>query len=136
MELCEDIGELPHFNPDIEPEECLPPIVGSFRGTINTADALIFSVPEYAHGLPGAFKNALDWLVGDMEFAGMPVAIWGPTRRGEFAAAQLREVLKTMSAIIIEDACFALALPGEAHRVDAAIAMALEALAQIQRVRL
>ena len=36
---------------------------------------MVISTPEYAHGLPGVFKNALDWLVSDPAFAGKPV-VW------------------------------------------------------------
>src|ERR1700750_2823244 len=56
------LGDLPLFNPDLE---TLPPdAVQSFRSAVGHADALFIASPEYAHGISGAMKNALDWLVG------------------------------------------------------------------------
>lgn len=58
------IAVLPHFNPDDDTfdQSTLPEVVTRFRRLIGDADALLLSTPEYAHGLPGSFKNALDWL--------------------------------------------------------------------------
>jgi Predicted flavoprotein len=63
------LGSLPHFNPDLDAEGSVPPAeVGQLRTQIGEADALIISTPEYAHGVPGSLKNALDWLVSSFEF--------------------------------------------------------------------
>ena len=51
---------------------------------------MLLSSPEYAHGIPGAFKNALDWLVGSVEFPGTPVALLSPSPWSVHAPAQLR----------------------------------------------
>ncbi|MGB3755279.1 MAG: NADPH-dependent FMN reductase [Rivularia sp. (in: cyanobacteria)] len=61
MELYHGLSDFPHFNPDIEPTE--PLSVKNLRLQIKWADGLIVSSPEYAHGIPGVLKNALDWLV-------------------------------------------------------------------------
>ncbi len=58
LRLAHGIGELPHFNPDLEP--ALPATVIAWREQIDWADALVISSPEYAHGTPGSLKNALD----------------------------------------------------------------------------
>ncbi len=58
------LGDLPLFNPD-DDEEPLDPAVADLRAEIRAADALMVSTPEYAGALPGAFKNLLDWTVGD-----------------------------------------------------------------------
>src|ERR1700755_805249 len=47
--------------------EPLPEAVARLRAAIHDADALLFCTPEYAGALPGAFKNLLDWTVGDAE---------------------------------------------------------------------
>ncbi len=60
--LFEGIAELPHFNPDLESEH--PPKVIEFQQLLKTSSAVIISSPEYAHGVPGSLKNALDWVVG------------------------------------------------------------------------
>ena len=60
--LYRGLGDLPHFNPDLEAAE--PPSVTEFREQVRISDGLLISSPEYAHGVPGVLKNALDWLVG------------------------------------------------------------------------
>ena len=62
--LYEGMADLPAFNPDLDGDP--PPLtVVDLRQAIREADALLFSTPEYAGGLPGSFKNLLDWTVGD-----------------------------------------------------------------------
>jgi DNA polymerase V len=102
-------------------------------------DALILSSPEYAGGIPGAFKNALDWLVGEPRFYQKPVAIFAASERSIGAADALRLVLKTMSADVVEGACISLPLTGQTRTPEAilddpslkqAIVVALDTLAQ------
>jgi len=109
IELFEGIGDLPHFNPDLE-SEALPPVVNAFRRRIGEADGLLISCPEYARGIPGSFKNALDWLVGSLDFPGKPVALFNASPRASDAQAALRLVLATMSARLIEEADLTLPL--------------------------
>ena len=54
----DDLGSLPHFNPDNEASP--PAIVVRFRSQVADAEALLIASPEYAHGVTGAMKNALD----------------------------------------------------------------------------
>ncbi len=103
------VGSLPHFNPDTDTEP-LPAEVSSLRSLVAHADVLVLSTPEYVHALPGAFKNALDWLVSDPTFAGKPVAILHVARGSSWALDSLREVLATMSARVIEAAVVPLPL--------------------------
>jgi NAD(P)H-dependent FMN reductase len=78
----------------------------------------LISSPEYAHGVPGVLKNALDWLVGSLEFPGTPVALINTAPRAVHAQAQLREILTTMSARLVESASITLDLAGRS--LDAA----------------
>jgi NAD(P)H-dependent FMN reductase len=118
------IAVLPHFNPDDDTFDynAVPKVVAEFRTLIGDADALLLSTPEYAHGLPGSFKNALDWLVGSIEFPGKPVAMISPSARSTYAQAQLREILKTMSARIVESASVVIPLPRREMMVDEIVA--------------
>ncbi len=109
VEHFDRLGSLPHFNPDTDFEP-LPAEVSSLRSLVAHADVLVISTPEYVHGLPGSFKNALDWLVSDPAFAGKPVAILHASRGSSWALDSLREVLATMSARIIEAAVVPLPL--------------------------
>jgi len=105
------VGELPHFNPDVE-ATALPATVAVFRDEITRVDGLLISSPEYARGIPGALKNALDWLVGHPPFAGKPIGLFNASPRSVHATAQLLEVLTTMSAFIVREAIITLPLLG------------------------
>jgi chromate reductase, NAD(P)H dehydrogenase (quinone) len=124
VERYPSVGALPHFNPDDDsPDDGrLPTVVAEFRSRVGQSDALLISTPEYAHGLPGAFKNALDWLVGSTEFPGKPVAVISPSARSVHAQAQLREVLTTMSARRVERASVIVPLPSRDMDVEAIVA--------------
>src|SRR5438445_1055294 len=94
------IADLPHFNPDLD--EGLPPdVVAKFRAEVAGADALMISSPEYAHGVPGTLKNALDWLVGGVEINGKPVGLVSASARALHARASLQETLTVMGAKVI-----------------------------------
>lgn len=101
--LYESIGALPHFNYDVE-MRVLPDIVAQLRQQVAAADGLVIACPEYAHGIPGSFKNALDWLVGMPGFPGKPVMLINTSPRASHAQAALREVLATMSARLVPEA--------------------------------
>ena len=102
------IGTLPHFSPDLDDDGLLPEAPAALRETVAMADGLLIACPEYMHCLPGSFKNALDWMVGCQKFPGKPVALFQATSRHEYVPAMLRDVLKTMSADVVEEACFTL----------------------------
>jgi NAD(P)H-dependent FMN reductase len=104
------LGDLPLFNPDYE--DCPPNIVTDFRSEVAGADALLFASPEYAHGVTGAIKNALDWLVSFEPFAGQLVAVLNTSARAHHADTALRETLKTMAAVIVESASITIPLLG------------------------
>jgi chromate reductase, NAD(P)H dehydrogenase (quinone) len=98
--LYDGLGQLPHFNPDLDGDG-VAPAVTDFRRRVQQADGVIFSVPEYAHGVPGTLKNALDWLVGSGEFVDKPVALFNASSRGAYAQAQLTETLTVMTARVL-----------------------------------
>jgi chromate reductase, NAD(P)H dehydrogenase (quinone) len=109
-----ELAELPPFNPDDDVEERpKPEPVERLRALIGASDALIIAAPEYAHGVPGALKNALDWLVASETFAGKPVALVNASPRAFHAQASLRETLATMAARIVPEAFAELSLGGK-----------------------
>jgi NAD(P)H-dependent FMN reductase len=67
------VRTLPLFDPDLESQP--PESVQRFREACDGADAVLLAVPEYAFGIPGAFKNALDWTVGSVALNYKPVAV-------------------------------------------------------------
>ncbi len=113
VELYNDLGNLPLFNPDIEATD--PPYVASLRSQLLAADAVLIASPEYAHGITGAMKNALDWMVGCEAFVNKPVALLNASPRAVHAQASLKEIITVMSALIIEEASITLPLSGNSR---------------------
>jgi chromate reductase, NAD(P)H dehydrogenase (quinone) len=131
------MGTLPLFNPDLEADP--PRSVREFRTLVGDARALILASPEYAHGISGVLKNALDWLVSFEGFIGKPVMLVNTSPRAHHADDALREVLQTMSADIRTEASIILPLLGACVTEDAMVSSpevasrirgALEALAR------
>lgn len=118
VDLFDGLGELPFFNSDLETAEHLPKAVSAFRQMIGAADGLLISSPEYARGVSGVMKNALDWLVGSSEFPGKPVALINTSPRAIHALAALTLTLETMSANMIREASITLPLLGTAHGAE------------------
>ncbi|MFZ2159022.1 MAG: NADPH-dependent FMN reductase [Bradyrhizobium sp.] len=117
IEVYEGIGQLPFFNPDLDGER-LPRQIADFRNIIGTADGLLISSPEYARGVAGVTKNALDWLVGSFEFPNKPVALINTSPRATHAQAALTITLETMSARLVKDASITLPLLGTVNDAD------------------
>ena len=105
-----ELGTLPPFNPDLDPQHL--PSVQALAHLVGGADGLLFACPEYAHGVPGVLKNALDWLVAGEEFVHKPVALWNASPRAAHAQAALAEIVSTMSGRIVSEACIAVPLLG------------------------
>jgi NAD(P)H-dependent FMN reductase len=110
------LGELPLFNPDIEFPH--PPPVADLKASINTADVVLIASPEYAHGVTGVIKNALDWMVGNESFVQKPVALLNASPRATHAHAALLETVTMMSARVIESACITIPLLGSGMTED------------------
>lgn len=112
---------LPHFNPDDDGETVAAEVARLRRSTAQSA-AIVISTPEYAHALPGSFKNLLDWLVSDPCFAGKPTVILSAFRGTTWATDSLREVLRTMSAEILEAESVSLVLGSNSITADQILA--------------
>ena len=108
--LYEGLGDLPLFNPDRENPPPLP--VAALRAAVEGADGLLICSPEYARGISAVLKNALEWLVSGHEFPDKPVAVINASQRSTEADGQLRLVLRTMSARLIEQASITLPMLG------------------------
>ena len=103
--LFDRLGDLPLFNPDLD-RDPLPEPVEYLRGVLGAADAVLFSTPEYAGSLPGAFKNLLDWTVGG-GLHGKPAGWINPSSHGgsDGTYETLRVVLGFVGAEIVEASC-------------------------------
>lgn len=93
------IDTLPHFNPDLDndnPGETF----NHFRSLVQQADAVIICTPEYAFGVPGVLKNALDWTVFSGSFNTKPTAVITASSVGNNAHASLLLTFKALGAVI------------------------------------
>jgi NAD(P)H-dependent FMN reductase len=75
---------IPLYDGDIEANEGIPQPVVTLKNEIVAADGVLLVTPEYNNGIPGVFKNAIDWLSrppADTRriFADKPFALIGAT---------------------------------------------------------
>jgi len=101
--LYDGLGNLPHFNPELD-KEPFPLAVADFRSQLNSSAGVVISSPEYAHGIPGVLKNALDWLVASGDLYEKPVALFNTSPRSSYAQASLAETLTVMMARLVPEA--------------------------------
>lgn len=95
-----DLEKVPAFRPDLA--EDAPSVVAAFREALSGADGLLLSAPEYAGGLSGVAKNALDWLVGSATIYHLPVVVFSAgTTGGKFAIEQLVRTLSWQGALVV-----------------------------------
>lgn len=139
VEIWRGLDGLPFFNPDLDVEPA-PPAVAAWRAAVEACDALVISSPEYAHGVAGAMKNALDWLVSHPGLHETPVAVINATPPGEYNQAHMRDNLSVMFTTLVEDAFVEVNLRGRPETPDqiaadpalsAPLRRALEALAAL-----
>lgn len=112
INLYQNLADLPYFNPDLD-GAVAPSAVADFRRQLQISDAILISSPEYAHGVPGVLKNALDWIVSSGETVNKPVGLINASPRAVHAQASLTEILKTMMADIVPAASITLPLSGK-----------------------
>ena len=101
--LFDGVRDLPHFNPDLE-AAAVPESVARWRRALADSDAVLIACPEYGFSLPGALKNAIDWVIGSGELEGKVVAITaavpGPAR-GRRGLKALGDTLSAVRATIV-----------------------------------
>jgi chromate reductase len=115
VSVYDGLATLPHFNPDLDNEAAPLPVV-NFRSQLQASDGVLISSPEYAHGVPGVLKNALDWVVASGELYGKPVALLNASPRSVHAQASLKETLTVMTASLIPEASITVSL--RSNKVD------------------
>jgi chromate reductase len=131
IEVYQGMSSVPLFNVDLDVDPA-PAAVTDFRARLSACDGVIISSPEYAHGISGVLKNALDWTVSSGDFYQKPVAVFNASPRASIAQESLTEVLRTMGSTIVEEASLAVPLLGmhldaDGILADAALASAVRA---------
>jgi len=124
----DELGALPLFRPGDDGDVH----VESLRHGIGEADAVLIATPEYAGGMPGALKNALDWLVGSGELYEKPVLIMSAApspERGQNARRWVAEVVAMQGGVVLDS--FTVAV----NRADGAPNMSELGETALRRVR-
>lgn len=96
--IFDGIRDLPLFNPDAEGGP-VHPAVQRWREALAGSEAVLIASPEYGHGIPGALKNALDWVIGSGELYRKPVAVTASAPGPERGARGLDAVCATLRAM-------------------------------------
>ncbi|WP_435006297.1 NADPH-dependent FMN reductase [Tundrisphaera lichenicola] len=100
VELSPSLGLLPHFNPELDGQHAPSPVV-EFRTRIKECVGILIATPEYAHGVPGVLKNALDWIVSSGELMRKPVGLMSSSPN---ATGGLRAQLALIPTLLVMDA--------------------------------
>ena len=111
LQIFTQLDYLPHFNPDLDTPENVPPFVKKFRNKLKEANGILICTPEYAMGVPGSLKNALDWTVSSMEFSQKPTALITASTSGEKGHQSLLETLKVIEAKIDDKTSLLISIP-------------------------
>ena len=93
---------LPQFNPDNDDANA-GEVVADLRDQLNRAEGVLICTPEYAMGVPGTLKNAIDWTVSSANFYRKPTALITASSIGEKGHASLLETLKVIDAAISDE---------------------------------
>ncbi|MGY6704124.1 NADPH-dependent FMN reductase [Roseinatronobacter sp.] len=100
------IRDVPLYDGDLEKSSGLPPAVQLLQSHLQAADGVLLVTPEYNNGIPGVFKNAIDWMSrgpGLQMWAGKPVAVIGASPGGFgtiMAQNHWLPVLRTLKATV------------------------------------
>ena len=97
--IYDELETIPPFNDSND----VPLPVQRLIEYIANADGAFFCIPEYAFGVPGALKNALDWTVAATAFTDKPVALITTASQGEKAHAALLNTLTALGTKITAD---------------------------------
>jgi NAD(P)H-dependent FMN reductase len=133
LQLFDRLGELPHYNEDIDKDEAPEPVV-ALRAAAADADAALVVTPEYNGSIPGVLKNAIDWLsrpFGNGALKGKPVAVVGAAHGqygGVWAHDETRKSFGIAGPRVVEDLKLSVATPafdGKHPRENAEVAATL-----------
>jgi NAD(P)H-dependent FMN reductase len=101
------IRGIPLYDGDLEAESGVPEAAARLKDLVAAADGVILFTPEYNNGIPGVFKNAIDWMSRPSSditrvFAGKPFAITGASP-GNFGTLLSQEawlpVMRTLGTL-------------------------------------
>jgi NAD(P)H-dependent FMN reductase len=132
VDIYGSLAEVPAFNPDLDTEPG-PPVVADLRAQVAAAGGVLIATPEYAYGMPGSLKNALDWLVssGDLYGKGAAILCGSPRSNGGTNAREMLErTLHAQGARVLHSSTVQVVRgdPDNEHRIAAAVDTVLQGL--------
>jgi NAD(P)H-dependent FMN reductase len=95
FQMFQGLDEIPHFSPGLDDTEA----VARFKKAVQQADGVIICTPEYAFGVPGTLKNALDWTVATGDFNDKPVSAISASPLNTGGEKALASLLLTLTAL-------------------------------------
>ena len=108
LQVFDRLGELPHYNEDIDNDDVAEP-VRALREAAAAAGAALVVTPEYNGSIPGVLKNAIDWLSrpwGNGALKDKPFAVIG-TALGQYGGVWAHDETRKSFAIagprLVED---------------------------------
>lgn len=108
------LASVPTFQPPLDDDA--DDVVNAIRHTFESVDGVLIAVPEYAGGIAGGLKNALDWMVGSASLYHRPVVVLSAgTTGGQFALEQAVRTLSWQGALVVDT----LAVTSPRTKVDA-----------------
>jgi len=93
--IYQELATLPAFDDGEAPES-----VNDWRRQLTAADGVLICSPEYAFGVPGALKNAIEWTVRSSELVNKPLALITAASGGDKAHAAWLQIFAALSANI------------------------------------
>jgi NAD(P)H-dependent FMN reductase len=102
IRIFDRLEHIPHFNPDHDGDQA-DREVQNFREQLDLAQGIIICTPEYAHGVPGTLKNAIDWTVSTSNFSNKPTLLITASTDGKYGHDALVETLKVIEAKDVEN---------------------------------
>ena len=106
LEIFDGLADIPPYDHDLE--DLSAPAVDRLKAAIAEADAILVATPEYNASIPGALKNALDWVsrpIAESPMRGKPVAVIGASTSAfgaVWAQRELKKVLGVMGARVLD----------------------------------
>lgn len=118
------VRDVPLYNGDLEQASGLPPSVKALQAQLQAADGVLLVTPEYNNGIPGVFKNAIDWMSrgpGLQMWVGKPAAVIGASPGGFgtiMAQNHWLPVLRTLKANVWAEGRLMVARAGDLFDTD------------------
>ena len=92
-----ELKKLPHFDPELSTDNP-PKEILEFRQSIEEADGIIISTPEYVFSIPSGLKNAIEWCISTIIFSDKPTGLITASASGEKGHEELQLIMRTAMA--------------------------------------